>query len=330
VATSLDDVAHELYGLPPEEFTATRNARAKEAKAAGDATLASAVQSLRKPTTGAWLLNRLVRVHGGEVEQVLALGAQLRAAQGTVGADELRALDRQRRQLTHAVAQQARALGRDAGHRVSEQVVSEVEETLRSAMVDADAGAALSTGLLTDTFSATGIDAVDLSAVLAVGAPGSAPRGSSRPNRSAGGRDAGGRQHATAPTDGHAPAQERKEARERAAARERELSAARAELAEAEGVLRQSRAFVQRAHVEATRARQAREELARERDEARRRLAELDERLAAGAEAQDAATHVQEQAAAREASAQEDVEARREHLDVLERAPADDDAPSGD
>ena len=58
---SIDDVAQELYALVPEEFTAARNARAKEAKAAGDAELAAQVQALRKPTAGAWLLNQLVR-----------------------------------------------------------------------------------------------------------------------------------------------------------------------------------------------------------------------------------------------------------------------------
>ena len=98
------------------------------------------MQSLRKPTAGAWLLNQLVRQHGDEVQQVLDLGAQLRAAQGTLGADELRALDRQRRQLTRAVAEQARDLGREAGRRVTDATTADVEETLRSAMVDAAAG----------------------------------------------------------------------------------------------------------------------------------------------------------------------------------------------
>ena len=169
---SIDDVAQELYALVPEEFTAARNARAKEAKAAGDAELAAQVQALRKPTAGAWLLNQLVRRQADEVQQVLDLGAQLRAAQGNLGAAEVRALDQQRRQLTRAVAQQARALGQDAGRRVTDQVTTDVEETLRSAMVDEAAGAALLTGLLTDTFSSTGLEPVDLSRVVAV--PGSA------------------------------------------------------------------------------------------------------------------------------------------------------------
>ena len=174
---SIEEVARELYGLVPEEFTAARNARAKLAKADGDVELAGRVQSLRKPTAGAWLLNHFVRQHADEVQQVLDLGAQLRAAQGTLAADELRALDGQRRQLTRAVAEQARDLGRDAGRRVTDATTADVEETLRSAMVDAAAGVALSTGLLTDTFSSTGIEPVDLSRVVALAPPGAEPDG---------------------------------------------------------------------------------------------------------------------------------------------------------
>jgi hypothetical protein len=44
------------------------------------------------------------------VESVLELGIRLRAAQGTLGAADLRALDEQRRQLTRAVAVQAVAI----------------------------------------------------------------------------------------------------------------------------------------------------------------------------------------------------------------------------
>ena len=281
---SIEDVARELYGLEPEEFTAARNARAKEAKAAGDPELAGRVQSLRKPTAGAWLLNQLVRRHGDEVQQVLDLGAQLRAAQGTLGADELRALDRQRRQLTRAVAEQARALGRDAGRRVTDQTTADVEETLRSAMVDAAAGAALSTGLLTDTFSATGLEPVDLSRVVALARARRRPghggiRRVGRPDR--GRRGAG--------PGSSAPGCERRTGR------------------------RQTR--VQRCRRRANgwsrprsrwwRAQQQREQLEAEREEVRRRLHDLDAQVASAAEAEDAATREHDRAQQVEASAVE-------------------------
>lgn len=164
----VEDVAAELYGLPPEEFTATRNARAREAAAAGERPTATAIRALRRPTAGAHLVNLLVRERGDEVAELLDLGTRLRAAQGTLGAADLRALDASRRALTRAVTETAVALGRGAGRTVSTQVATAVEETLRAAMVDAAAGGALATGLLTDTFSSTGLDPVDLTRVLAL------------------------------------------------------------------------------------------------------------------------------------------------------------------
>lgn len=100
---------------PPEDFTRARNARAAEAKAGGDPALASRIRDLRKPTTGAWLLNSLARDRAAEVRDVVELGARLRAAQGTLSADELRALDRRRRELTGEVVELARSLGAGKG-----------------------------------------------------------------------------------------------------------------------------------------------------------------------------------------------------------------------
>ena len=280
---SIEDVARELYGLEPEEFTAARNARAKEAKEAGDRDLAGRVQSLRKPTAGAWLLNQLVRRHGDEVQQVLDLGAQLRAAQGTLGADELRALDRQRRQLTRAVAEQARALGRDAGRRVTDQTTADVEETLRSAMVDAAAGAALSTGLLTDTFSASGLEPVDLSRVVALGAPAADP--------------------ATAASDGSTAPTGAAEAPD--PARQRRVAKAEQAVVDAGSALSAARERVEQAREQVVGAQRQREQLEADREEVQRRLRDLDAQVASAAEAQDAATREHDRAQQDETSAVE-------------------------
>ena len=279
---SIEDVARELYGLEPEEFTAARNARAKQAKADGDPELAGRLQSLRKPTAGAWLLNQLVRRHGDEVQQVLDLGAQLRAAQGTLGADELRALDAQRRQLTRAVAEQARSLGRDAGRRVTDQTTADVAETLRSAMVDAAAGAALSTGLLTDTFSATGLEPVDLSRVVAL-APPTVDRAATASEGEAESKDAEG------PDRAH----------------QRRVANAERAVAEAGSALQAARDRVEQAEEQVARAHQQRERLEAERDEVRRRLHDLDARVASAAEAEEAATRERDGAQQVETSAVE-------------------------
>ena len=264
---SIEDVAHELYGLAPEEFIAARNARAKAATKDADAQTAAQVQSLRKPTAGAWLLNQLVRQHGDEVQQLLDLGAQLRAAQGTSTADELRALDRQRRQLTRAVAEQARALGRAAGRRVTDATTAEVEETLRSAMVDAAAGVALASGLLVDTFSSTGMEPVDLSRVVALAAP---PAGASA--TAAAGAATNRRDDLPDP------------------AHQRRVAEAEEALTAAELAVREAHERVEETREQVARATHERELLESEREEVRRRLDALDAHVDAATEAEGAAT----------------------------------------
>ena len=290
---SIDDVAQELYALVPEEFTAARNARAKEAKAAGDAELAAQVQALRKPTAGAWLLNQLVRRKTDEVQQVLDLGAQLRAAQGNLGAAEVRVLDQQRRQLTRAVALQARTLGQDAGRRVTDQVTTDVEETLRSAMVDEAAGAALLTGLLTDTFSSTGLEPVDLSRVVAV--PGSvAGTATTKPVPTAS-------EHVERPDPDH----------------ERRVAEAAEAVATAQADLEAAVEAADEARTLAASAREEREALEAERDEARRHLREVEKRLATAGEQEDAATRAREKADEHRDSATEAAERSQRRLDRL-------------
>ena len=71
----IDEVADELYGLPPEEFTAARTRHEKEAKAAGDRAAAAEIHGLAKPTVTGWLANQLVRSHRSSLEPVLELGA---------------------------------------------------------------------------------------------------------------------------------------------------------------------------------------------------------------------------------------------------------------
>jgi hypothetical protein len=146
---ALDDIADELYRLPPSDFTAAREERVKEARQTGDRELAAAIHSLRKPSAGAWLANLLVRERGEEVDQLLQLGAALREAQQGLAGEDLRALSRQRHQVINALTREARTLARDAGGRVSSDTALELEGTLEAALSDEDAAAALRAGRLT-------------------------------------------------------------------------------------------------------------------------------------------------------------------------------------
>ena len=78
-------------------------------------TSSAAVKALRKPSVAAWVVNLLVRREAEQVEQVLAVGAALREAQEGMDGAELRALTKQRRQLTSAVTAPGPGAGRGRG-----------------------------------------------------------------------------------------------------------------------------------------------------------------------------------------------------------------------
>ncbi|RZU32564.1 hypothetical protein [Blastococcus saxobsidens] len=156
----LEEIADELYETAPEEFVARRTERQDEARAAGDKALAKEIGALPKPSTPAWVCNLLVRAHRAEIEGLVDLGDLLRDAQQNLAGDQLKALDVQRRQLLGALTRQARALASERGHPVSTAVATQVEETLRAAMSDPDAGEALLTGRLTAPMSYSGLGEV--------------------------------------------------------------------------------------------------------------------------------------------------------------------------
>ncbi|MBM9461342.1 hypothetical protein JK386_15680 [Nocardioides sp. zg-536] len=158
------EIADELYAVGLAEFTPTRDAKVKELKGTP---LAAQVKALRKPSTAAWVLNLLVRRETEQVDQVLSVGAALREAQRSMSAGELRALTRQRRQVTAAVTTQARRLAAAEGLKVTSAVSDQVESMLTAAIVDAECGRALRSGLLVSTLSTNGWDPVDEATVAA-------------------------------------------------------------------------------------------------------------------------------------------------------------------
>jgi hypothetical protein len=149
----LDEVADELYALPPEEFVKTRNARAKEARSGGDRDLAAAITALAKPTKVAWLANQLVRQRRDDVAPLLELGAGLREATASLSGEDLRRLTKQQHQLVHALVQQARSL---AGGPVTQDVAEGVDKTLRAALADSDLAGQLLEARLTDGLEFSG------------------------------------------------------------------------------------------------------------------------------------------------------------------------------
>ncbi|MGH3239684.1 MAG: hypothetical protein ACRDNL_04835, partial [Spirillospora sp.] len=75
--------ADELYGVRPADFVVTRKRLVQDAKDAGDGPLAKWIGELRRPTLSAWAVNLLSRSSGDDLERLLDVGAEMRAAWGS-------------------------------------------------------------------------------------------------------------------------------------------------------------------------------------------------------------------------------------------------------
>jgi hypothetical protein len=245
-------VLDELYAATPGEFTATRDAYARQARADGDRELAGRIAGLKKPPVPAWAVNLLVRERREDVEQLLELGSAMREATASLSGPELRELGVQQHKVLDAMRVEAGKLTNAAGVRLSLDVGEKVVATLRAGMSDPAAADAVRSGLLVRTLESTGFDEVDLEGATAADSPVRAvpPQKTAR-------RTPGRAPRKSAPQD------ELKARREERAARDAERERAEAERRERE--LRELEEAVDA----------AREELEEARDEAGSAAAEL-------------------------------------------------------
>jgi len=150
------DEADALFALPPEAFTAARDALAKRLRADGDREGAARVRALRRPTVSAWAVNRLAREAPGEVAPLLAAGADLAAAQAQAlsggGGSALRQAGARRRDLVARLTDLALDLLRADG-RAPDPHRGAIATTLEAATVDQEAADAVRAGRLTRDLS---------------------------------------------------------------------------------------------------------------------------------------------------------------------------------
>jgi hypothetical protein len=153
VAEPLVRETQKLYGVPLSEFTAARNARAKELKQK-DPELAAAVAALPKPSLASGALNELAHEDPSEIRALVQSGKRLRSAQeaavaGKKGAD-----------LNEAIAEHRTALDRvqrDLRRRkLSGATLDRATQTLRVASLDPDLWPLLERGLLHEDLSSSG------------------------------------------------------------------------------------------------------------------------------------------------------------------------------
>jgi hypothetical protein len=158
----LDSVADALYALPPEDFTAARDASAKQS---ADAQLTKAIKSLRKPTVSAHVVNQLVRENADDVDALLEIGDGLRAAMTGDKGDVRRLTERRRDLIGSLVSADLAAAVRD-----------DVTATLEAATADPELGKAVRSGRLVKPLRYAGFGAMpDLGDAVATPLPKQAP-----------------------------------------------------------------------------------------------------------------------------------------------------------
>jgi hypothetical protein len=143
-----DEIARELYLVPPTRFVAVRDELVRKARTAGSRELAHELQSLRRPSRSAWLVNLLTRYDRAPMERLSVLGRELREAQTRLDESALRRLSAQRQQVIADLVDRARRHAAEAGLPPAKTVLSEVEETLRAALVDLAASSTVLSGRL--------------------------------------------------------------------------------------------------------------------------------------------------------------------------------------
>jgi hypothetical protein len=155
---NLESELDGLYALPLEEFTKSRNDLAGRLRKAHQDDLAAAVRALKKPTTVAWVANRLARDQPRQVDTLLQAAEQLRDAQqrslgGNASADEVNEASAAEREAVRALLASARVALTD---RATPPLLERLSQTLRAAAIDDSARTLLQRGRLTEELKSAG------------------------------------------------------------------------------------------------------------------------------------------------------------------------------
>ncbi|HZU49863.1 MAG TPA: hypothetical protein VFA16_21800 [Mycobacterium sp.] len=135
------DELDELYWVEPDRFTALRTKLSSAAKQRGDTTAARRISANRKPTTAAWVVNRLALRHPETKQRLADLGDRLRAAHAAMDGELIRELSGEQRRLVDGLAR--RAFEAAGLKNPSAAVHDDVTATLQAAVADPDVTARL-------------------------------------------------------------------------------------------------------------------------------------------------------------------------------------------
>src|SRR5258705_5802197 len=135
------DELDELYEVKQEEFTALRTKLAAAAKKRGDADTAKKISAARKPTTAAWVVNRLALRNHDIRTRLADLGERLKDAHAAMDGEAIRALSAEQRRLVDAVARAAFEEAELADPTAA--LRDDVTATLQAAIADPDVASRL-------------------------------------------------------------------------------------------------------------------------------------------------------------------------------------------
>lgn len=151
-------VLDELLALPPDAFTAARNAAVKRLRTEGRRDVADAIKGVPRPPVALWALNRLAREQPSLIEAFLAAADQLREAYRSGG--DIRAATAPERAAEAHVVDAASGLARAQGLNVSDAVTERLRQTVHAAAAGAETADALRNGRLLREPEAPSLDAL--------------------------------------------------------------------------------------------------------------------------------------------------------------------------
>ncbi|ULP40288.1 hypothetical protein [Mycobacterium lentiflavum] len=135
-----DDELDTLYSGQPSAFTAQRAELSAAARRRGDEAAAKRISASRKPTTAAWVVNRLAIGDKDVTRRLADLGDRLRAAHAAMDGHRIRELTGEQHRLIQDLVRKAFDT---AGISPSAAVREDVTSTLQAAIADPEVMARL-------------------------------------------------------------------------------------------------------------------------------------------------------------------------------------------
>lgn len=129
-----DEELDDLYGVPPKEFTAERARLTAAARKRGDDAAAERISAATKPTTAAWIVNRLALRRKDTRERLADLGERLRAAHAAMDGARIRNLSVEQHKLIDELTRDA--LRAAEVKQPSASVREDLTSTLQAAIAD--------------------------------------------------------------------------------------------------------------------------------------------------------------------------------------------------